>query len=125
MRPSGSAVEAQLFLPSSAIGFVNEGDRVLLHTPAFPYQKYGSQSGRVRAISDTALAPAEVASLLGIQPPQQALYRVIVRLDQKFVVTERGHRDFQPGMTVEADLLLERRRFYEWLFEPLLGFSRR
>jgi membrane fusion protein len=30
-----------------------------------------------------------------------------------------------PGMRLQADVLLERRRLVEWLFEPLLGLKGR
>jgi membrane fusion protein len=30
----------------------------------------------------------------------------------------------QSGMKVDADMLLEQRRIYEWLIEPILSFSK-
>ena len=30
-----------------------------------------------------------------------------------------------PGMQLEADVLLDRRRLIEWIFEPLLGLASR
>ena len=31
----------------------------------------------------------------------------------------------QPGMQVEADVMLDRRRLIEWIFEPVLGIASR
>lgn len=125
LRPAGSKLEAQLFLPSTAIGFIHSGQKVVLHTRAFPYQKYGSQHGVVSQVSATALKPTEVTALLGAQPPNEALYRVFVTLDDMSVDTEQGSRSLSAGMMVDADILLEKRRLYEWVFEPLFGISRR
>ncbi|EQD74393.1 colicin V secretion protein, partial [mine drainage metagenome] len=30
-----------------------------------------------------------------------------------------------PGMTLQADILLDRRRLIDWVLEPLYGFGRR
>ena len=45
--PNDSALEAQLFVPARAIGFVEPGQRVRILYEAFPYQQFGTYSGRV------------------------------------------------------------------------------
>jgi membrane fusion protein len=36
-----------------------------------------------------------------------------------------GTQPLVAGMRMQADVLLERRRLIEWLFEPVLGLSNR
>ena len=38
---------------------------------------------------------------------------------------QQGAEALQPGMQVEADIQLDRRRLIEWIFEPLLGLAGR
>src|SRR5690606_837203 len=49
-------LEAELLVPSRAIGFIEPGDRVLLRYQAFPYQKFGHHAGRVARVSHSALS---------------------------------------------------------------------
>ena len=41
--PTESALEAELLVPSKAIGFVREGSKVVLRYEAFPFEKFGHQ----------------------------------------------------------------------------------
>lgn len=123
--PAGSPLEAQLLVPSSAIGFVHRGTHVILHYQAFPYQKFGIQHGTVSGVSRTALNQAEVASLLGQQAPPQPLYRVDVQLVRQDIEAYGKRQALLPGMALDADLLLDHRRIVEWLFAPLYGMAKR
>ncbi len=77
--PARSQLEAQLLVPSSAVGFVRRGQRVVLRYQAFPYQQFGLHVGEVDQVSRSALSPQEVAMLVG-QQVTAPLYRVLVRL---------------------------------------------
>ena len=120
--PAGSALQAQLLVPSRAIGFIDPGSRVVLRYEAFPYQKFGQQYGQVTDVSRSALNSSEIATLIG-QQSQQPLYRVQVKLDEQFVLAY-GHKEpVKPGMTLQADILMDRRSLLEWVFEPLYGMA--
>lgn len=118
LLPRDARLQAQLFVPSRAIGFVTEGDRVNLRYHAFPYQKFGHQAGRVVAVSRSALSPAEMEAGFG-PAGSERYYRVLVRLDAQSIPTREQPETLRPGMLMDADILLERRRLFEWLFEPL------
>ncbi len=122
LLPEGSPLQAHLFAPSRAVGFIRAGQEVRLRFPAFPYQKFGNHRARVLSISRSAIAPSE----LGMLPPEGArepLYRVKVALDSQTVLAYGRAEPLQAGMQVEADVLLDRRRLVEWVFEPLLGLA--
>lgn len=120
--PEGAVLQAQLYAPSSAMGFVQPGQAVRLRFEAFAYQKYGHQAAHVVQVSRTPLAANELAALAlpaagnGGEP----LFRITVALDAPLVSDALA-----PGMRLQADVLLERRRLVEWLFEPLLGLRSR
>lgn len=125
VMPRNSQLQAQLLVPSSAIGFVHVGTPVMLHYQAFPYEKFGVQHGSVVSISRSALTPSEITTLLGQQPPTEALYRVQVQLAVQHVEAYGQPESLKPGMSFDADLLLDRRRMIEWIFEPLYGMGHR
>ena len=50
----------------------------------------------------------------------EARYRVVVALDEGLA----GKGGLEPGMRVDAVILLERRRLVDWLFEPAARASR-
>jgi membrane fusion protein len=122
--PAGSQLEAQLLVPSSAIGFAEPGNRVVLRYQAYPYQKFGQQCGKVVQVSRSALSPAEAASLLG-QNIATPLYRVLVKLDHQSIDAYGKTEALKPGMALEADILLDRRSLWQWVFEPLYGLRER
>jgi membrane fusion protein len=117
--PAGSKLLAQLDAPSRAAGFIDAGDRVLLRFEAYPYQRFGHMRGTVRTVSLAAAMPAELGAGRGAEP----VYRVTVELSSQSLWAYGRSLELQAGMAVEADVLLETRRLYEWVLEPLLTLS--
>ena len=122
--PAGADLQAQLLVPSRAVGFIEPGNAVVLRYQAFPYQKFGQQYGRIVDISRNALSASEVAALVG-QQPKEPLYRVMVALNSQQVLAYGKPEPIKAGMALDADILMERRRLIEWVFEPLYGIGHR
>ena len=56
----------------------------------------------------------------------QSAYRATVALERQRVRDERGiERELRPGLGVEADIVLEKRRLYEWLIQPFARLRER
>jgi len=128
--PQRSVLEAQLYVPSQAMGFVREGQTVLLRYQSFPYQKFGQAKGVVSSIARTALSPAELAAnglalIPSLQVSNEPVYRIHVQLEQQNIIAYGEQQPLQAGMVLEADILQERRRLYEWVLEPLYTISGR
>lgn len=122
--PEGARLEAQLFSPSRSIGFVRSGQPVLLRFLAYPHQKFGSHSARITMVSRNPLSPAEMG-FTPIDGAREPLYRIRAALDAQTVLAYGKPEPLQAGMQVEADILLDRRRLIEWVFEPLLSLAGR
>ena len=118
LLPGDGKLEAELLVPSRAIGFIEPGDKVLLRYQAYPYQKFGHHQGQVERISRSALGASE----LGAQT-QEPYYRVTVALAAQTVLAYGTPELLKPGMLVDADILGERRRLIEWIFEPLYSIK--
>ena len=128
LLPADAKLQAHLFAPSSAVGFVRADQTVQLRYQAFPYQKFGHQSGAVAQVSRSPLQAAELAGLplpAAIMASGEPLYRITVTLNQQSVAAYGKAQTLSPGMQLEADVQLDRRRLIEWLFEPVLGIAGR
>lgn len=121
--PAGSRLEAELYVPSRAVGFIRSGQEVRLMYQAFPYQKFGTARGRISSVSRTVLAPEEIQAP-GVRP-QEASFRARVELDRPYVEAYGEQVRVIPGMLLSADIVVERRTLFEWLFDPLLAAGRR
>src|SRR5919107_1904104 len=113
--PKGAKLEAQLFGPSSAIGFIRAGQRVMLRYQAYPYQKFGQYEGTVASVSRSAISPSELsqqlAGLTSLYGANVPVYRITVTLASQTVRAYGEPVPLQPGMQLEADIMMVRRRF--------------
>lgn len=123
--PANSSLHANLFAPSRAVGFIRAGDRVLLRYQAYPYQKFGHQSGVVSWVSRTAVSPGDIAAFNPHPQSSEPLYEIRVKLEEQSVTAYGKRQPLQSGMVVEADIQQERRRLYEWILDPLFTLSGR
>lgn len=110
----GPALEAELAVPERVLASVAVGDEVRLRYRAYPYQRYGQYAGRIVRVASSPL-PASASATAG-----GPAYAATVALDDDRVRDDRGiERALRPGLGVDADVVVDKRRLYEWLFEPL------
>ncbi len=125
--PADAPLQAELYAPSKSIGFIKPGDSVLIRYQAYPYQKFGQYQGRVRSISRTSVPFAELASMAGAVPglakDGEQLYRLQISLDKQMVTAYGQPRPLQSGMLLDANVLQDTRRLYEWVLEPLYSLT--
>lgn len=117
--PDNAHLQARIMLSSRAIGFIQPGQRVVLRYQSFPWQKFGQQYGTVLEISKSALSPQEVATITGDSQVQESMYQVKVTLDKQTVQAYGKQSSLRPGSGLEADFIIDKRRIYEWVLEPL------
>lgn len=118
IMPDNAVLKAFLYVPSSAIGFARNGATALIRYEAFPYEKFGLQEATVTAISRTAVTGHELPFPISGDDP----YYVVTAALAKNTVTAFGMEEpLQAGMKFQADLVLEKRRLWEWVIEPILA----
>ena len=131
--PEGSALQAELYIPTRARGFIKPGQRVLLRYQAFPYQKFGHHEGRIAKIARSAIMPDELARQLpgagsassGSAQGSGPVYPVTVALERQTALAYGKPMPLQPGMQLEADVHIETRALFEWMLEPLFTLTGR
>jgi membrane fusion protein len=78
----------------------------------------------VTEVSHAALQPEELKTLVPSLPPadqSKTFYRVIVAPDRQDVTGYGRLEPLRASMQVEAHVLLEKRRLYQWILDPLYG----
>jgi membrane fusion protein len=121
-KPS-ARLTAVLEVPSRAVGLIEEGQRVSLKYDAFPYQTFGLRYGRVTRV--------ETVSIEGGQPmpeaeePRDRHFLVEVAPEDTVVMAYGRPRQLKVGMTLTADIEVERRSLLSWWLSPLLTLKGR
>lgn len=116
--PGDSALQAELFIPARAIGFVKAGQDVRILYEAFPYQHYGAYRGRIVRVSQTVLTGSDVSTPVALKEPA---YRATVALDRPDIDARGQKIPLQPDMLLRADVILEKRTLMDWILNPLLS----
>lgn len=116
--PGNSPLQAELFVPTRAIGSVEVGQDVRLLYDAFPFQHFGSYHGKIIKVSTTVLTSTDIATPVALKEP---VYKATVALDQTYVNARGKQLALQPDMLLRADIILERRTLMDWILNPLLS----
>lgn len=116
--PAGSPLEAHLSVPSNAIGFITQGQTVLLRLSAFPYQKFGQAKGVVLRVEHSPIAQGDAEK--GGEP----IYRVVVKLSRQSILAYGKEHQYRSGMTFDADIQQDRRRLIEWVMDPIISAAK-
>jgi membrane fusion protein len=126
--PTGSELEAEIYAPSRAVGFIRPGMKVLLRYQAYPYQKFGQYEAVVHEVAGTSMSAQDLtlpgAATISNQT-SEPLYRIRLRLKQQSVLAYGKLVNLKSGMLLDASIILEHRRLYEWILEPLFSISGR
>jgi membrane fusion protein len=116
--PNESVLQAELFVPTRAIGFVRTGQHVRILYEAFPYQQFGAYGGRVSKVSQAILTKSDASGPIELKEPA---YKVTAALDRPDIDAYGKKIPLQSDMLLRADIILEKRSLVSWLLDPLLS----
>ncbi|MBV9250914.1 MAG: HlyD family secretion protein, partial [Acetobacteraceae bacterium] len=109
-------LEAELFIPARAIGFVRPGQDVRVLYDAFPYQHFGTYRAKIVSISQTIVTANDIVGPVTLQGPA---YRAVAKLERPDIDAYGKRVPLQPDMVLHADVILERLKLMEWILNPL------
>lgn len=131
--PGGATLEVEAYLPNKDIGFVELGQSVTVKVESFPFNRYGTLSGRVTNIARDAIPlpdaaqiegnparPAEQPTFAGAQRTQNLVFPVTIALEKPELMVDGRRVTMSPGMTVVAEIKTGSRRILEYVFSPLV-----
>jgi hemolysin D len=111
--PMGVPLEAEIEIPAKDIGLIALDDDVRIKLNAFPYQKHGTLTGTVRAISEGAFQE-------GQGPMQNSFFLSTVSLlDGQRLENVQPDMRLMPGMSATCEIRVGKRRVLEYFLYPL------
>ncbi|TXG82633.1 MAG: HlyD family efflux transporter periplasmic adaptor subunit [Sphingomonadales bacterium] len=116
--PADATLNAELYVPTAAAGFLRPQQNVRLAIDAFPYQQFGVVPARVEAVSKATIVKQDSSGPVPV-------YLVTASLPTPWVRAFGRRERLAPGMTLTARIITERRSLFEWLFEPALAVRNR
>ncbi len=116
--PIDGVLQAELLVPTRAIGFVGPGQKVRIKYEAFPYQKFGTYTGKIIKVSQTILTSSDASGPIALKEPA---YRVTAALERPDIDAYGNKLPLQADMLLSADIILEQRSLIGWFLDPLLS----
>jgi membrane fusion protein len=121
LLPKNADIQARIAVPVRSAGFLRKGQALHIRYDAFPYQKFGVQSGEIVNISPSLVLPGELTDIpISISEPA---YLVTATLNTKEILAYGNNISLKAGMTFSADVDLSQRTLMEWLMEPLYSIT--
>ena len=111
--PPATSWQVELRVPTSTIAQVERGQEVRITLPAYPVQDYGVLHGIIETVGSAPVEGAEpyfiVTAKVAPLSERQRARGVVLR----------------PDLALNARIVLARRSFLQWLFDPLAAVARR
>jgi hemolysin D len=135
--PDGTPLIVEASVTNQDIGYVEVGQPVEVKVDTFPFQKYGTLKGTLVWVSPDAEEKASTSkdsdTRSGVpksdpskkQEPDSDtgyVYKIQVRIAQSQFVVNGNPRAVQAGMTVQADIVTERRRLIDFFLAPVIKY---
>jgi HlyD family secretion protein len=121
MVPSTAPLIAEISINSADVGFSKPGDEVAIKVDAFPYQKHGLLTGKLRSIGEDSFSPnggANVTSVSG-QSPLGVFHRSQVELTDARLHNIPSGSHLIPGMSVTAEIKVGSRSVISYFLYPV------
>jgi membrane fusion protein len=116
--PNDSILQAELLVPTRAIGFVRSGQKVKIKYEAFPHQNFGTYAGQISNVSQTIVTGSDASGPIVLKEPA---YRVTASLARPDIDAYGKKIPLQADMLLSADIILEQRSLARWFLDPLLS----
>lgn len=116
--PIDCEIELEAEIPAKDIGRINVGDSVRVKLNAFPFQKHGTLSGKIRTISEDTFQKDNIRQE-NEKIATGAFYRARIPVSGKLRGTHAKFR-LIPGMEAQAEIKVGVRRVLEYIIHPLV-----
>lgn len=113
--PNDVPLVADIQIASTDVGYIKQGDEVVVKVQAFPYQRHGWLKGRLLYISEESYSSGGGTESGG----GGAVHRGRVQLDSTLLENMPDGARLIPGMTVSAEILVGRRSVLAFFVSPL------
>ena len=77
----------------------------------------------IRDRSEAPLLPEEIPSIANSDSTKEPMYRVTIELDRQYIKAYGDAVPLRAGMLLEADIMIDKRKLYEWIVEPIYSIT--
>ncbi len=118
LQASQQSLLAEVFVPSSIVARLYEGQQTLLRYDAFDFHTYGRYPATIEHIGRSALDPRE--HLLPFPNRGEPMFPVRLKIQRHYV---EGLDIFplQAGLLLEADFVMEKMSLMQFMFKPVMS----
>ena len=114
MVPDDADLYVEANIPSRDVSYVKVGNNVSIKLETYPFQRYGTLTGRLDVIS------ADSVPLKADDPKSELVYRAQVRLTETVRdLTKRGIH-LRPGLVATAEIKTGKRSIASYVLNPIL-----
>ncbi|CDG22957.1 putative Leukotoxin secretion protein D [Xenorhabdus poinarii G6] len=107
--PDESPQEIEVRIANKDMGFIHEGQSVVIKVDSFPYTRYGYLTGQIKNVSYDSVEDKE----------QGFIFPAIVSLDSNKIKIDEEFVTLKAGMTVTAEIKTGKRRVIDYIISPL------
>ena len=115
--PTDAPLIADVAINSSDVGYVKPGDEVLIKVDTYPYERFGTLHGRLRAIGEDSLSGGTMAA--SGQAPGSMTHRSQIELGPNDLHDKSGPARLIPGMTLSAEVKAGSRSVISYFLNPI------
>lgn len=126
LSPTGTDLVAEVMINSADVGYIMPGQLVALKVDAFPFQRHGMLTGRLRSVSAESMSPGEGGG--GTSMFSQAIpggyHRSYVEMTDATLRGVSDQTSLIAGMTLTAEVKVGSRSVISYFLYPVIrGFS--
>lgn len=110
---------ARLYIPSKNIGFLKNGNQVIIKYDAYPSQRFGFYKAFIKEINLTVLTDNKEDKPIRVGEPY---YKVKADLEIPYVNLYGKKETLSHGMTLTAVITGEKKKIWQWIFDPIYSY---
>ncbi|MDX8000206.1 HlyD family type I secretion periplasmic adaptor subunit [Xenorhabdus sp. Reich] len=101
--------EVEVRVNNKDIGFIREGQSVVIKIDSFPYTRYGYLTGKIKSISYDSVEDEQ----------QRFVFPTVISLDDNKIKIDKEFINLKAGMTVTTEIKTGKRRVIDYIISPL------
>jgi HlyD family type I secretion membrane fusion protein len=109
--PLGGALEADVEIDTSDIGYIKVGDPVQIKLDAYPYMRHGTAHGEIKTISEGSFVQGENQEI------RSPYFKARIVMDDVHLRDVPASFRLIPGMTLAGDIMIGKRSIMSYLVE--------
>lgn len=109
-------------IPNSSSGLISQGQKVIIRYNAYPHQKFGNYFGVINKITRSTISDRHIVNS-DLEGSSGDPFKAEIEIDQVPISDGEIYYNLKPGMTFDAEIIVDRRNIVDWLLDPVRGIK--